>query len=122
MEKRFKDLIDLFGLKNDLTPNKYIWVGHAKIGFRERMTIEKAIELLKGRFQDYIAPGEETPKELLKTIEQWEEAHPFQRVREHDQPMFLFREGGHVIVAVIWPWHMKEGVASLMVYEGALLA
>lgn len=41
-QQKLDEIINLFRLKNDLTENFNIWVGHAKIGFRKSPTIEEA--------------------------------------------------------------------------------
>lgn len=117
---KIKELIEKFNLKNDLTPNKNIWVGHAKIGYRNRLTIEEAKNFLSDMFQTHIKEGEPTPKELIEILEQWEDYHPYQKVREIDQPMFISQKENIIFVAVIWPWQIKEGVASLMIYQGEI--
>lgn len=120
-EEKLQELVNLFRLKNDLTENFNIWVGHAKIGFRKSPTIEEAKSVLLGYFDEFIEEFEPTPQELKKTMIQWEGYHPYQKVREIDQPMFFSRKGNQIIMAVIWPWQIKEGVASLMIYSGELL-
>ena len=65
--------------------------------------------------------AKKTPEELEKTLAQWENFHPYQKVREIDQPMFISRDGNNITTAVIWPWQIKEGVASLMLYEGKFI-
>lgn len=113
-----KELIEKFNLKNDLTKNVNIWVGHAKIGYRNRLSLQEAKEILEDYFDQSIKEGESTPEEIQKIMNQWENFHPYQKVRELDQPMFISKKDDKVIVAVIWPWQIKEGVASLMIYEG----
>lgn len=120
-QERLQELISLFRLKNDLTENPNIWIGHAKIGFRKSPNIEEAKSILLGYFKEFIEEFEPTPQELKKTLSQWEDYHPFQKVREIDQPMFISRNGNKIIVAVIWPWQIKEGTASLMIYNGEIL-
>jgi len=120
-KEKIKELVEKFNLKNDLTANFNIWVGHAKIGYRNRMTIEQAKSLLISYFEEFIEEGEPTPENLKRTLAQWENFHPYQRVRAEDQPMFLTRKDGHIFVAVIWPWQIKDGVASLMLYEGKII-
>lgn len=120
-EDMIKEIVEKFNLKNDLTENIRIWVGHAKIGYRDRPSFEEAKELLEKNFATTIKEGEPTPENLKKSMSQWENFHPFQKVRELDQPMYYSLDGQKLIVAVIWPWQMKQGVASLMLYEGRLL-
>ena len=119
--QKINELIEKFNLKNDLTKNFNIWIGHAKIGYRKRPSIEEVKKILLELFDEFIEEYEPTPERLKKTLEQWENFHPYQKVREIDQPMFISREGDKIIVAVIWPWQIKEGVASLMLYEGKFL-
>lgn len=119
-ETRIQALIDKFSLKNDLTKNPNIWVGHAKIGYRNRPNIEEVKRLLLEIFDDYIEEGEPTPEDLIEIIKQWEYFHPYQKVREIDQPMFISKSPNTIFVAIIWPWQIKEGVASLMLYKGEL--
>jgi len=120
-QEKLQELINLFRLKNDLTENCNIWVGHAKIGFRKSPTIEEAKSILLGYFDEFIEEFEPTPQNLKKIMVQWEGYHPYQKVREIDQPMFISRNENEIIVAVIWPWQIKEGTASLMIYSGELL-
>lgn len=117
---KINELIAKFNLKNDLTQNFNIWVGHAKIGYRDRPTIDNVKEMLKGVFDTFVPEGQPTPEELKKTLAQWENFHPYQHAREIDQPMFFSKskDKTEVTVAVIWPWQIKEGVASLMLYQG----
>lgn len=119
--EKLQELIASFQLKNDLTENINIWAGHAKIGFRGRPSIDDAKCTLLKYFDEFIEEFEPTPPELKKTLLQWEGYHPFQKVREIDQPMFLTRKGNQIVVAVIWPWQIKEGVASLMIYKGEII-
>ena len=120
-DERFRLLIKEFDLKNDLTKNPNIWVGHAKIGFRNRPSIDDAKKILLGFFEDFIEEYEPICEETRKILSQWEtDAHPYQKVRELDQPMFISKTNNTVVVAVIWPWQFKEGVASLMIYQGKL--
>ena len=116
-----EDIVNKFNLKNDLTENIKIWVGHAKIGYRDRPSIESAKELLKQHFKNFIEEGTPTPENLRKSLSQWENFHPFQKVREIDQPMYYKIDGQRLTVEVIWPWQMNKGVASLMLYEGRIL-
>lgn len=118
MESRINELIKQFNLKNDLTKNFNIWVGHAKIGYKGRPSIEEAKSILLGIFDEFIEEGEPTPENMQKTLKQWENFHPYQNVREIDQPMFFSKKNNKVFVVVIWPWQIKEGVASLMLYQG----
>ena len=120
-EEVIKNLVKRFNLKNDLTENIRIWVGHAKIGYRDRPTIEEAKEFLSQNFENSVPEGTPTPEALRKSLSQWENFHPFQKVREQDQPMYYKIDGQKLIVVVIWPWQMKKGVASLMMYEGRVL-
>ena len=117
----FEKIIEKFNMKNDLTNNPKIWMGHAKIGYRGRIKMMETKELLSKYFPEHIPENIPTPEELKKTLAQWENAHPFQHVREEDQPMFIKRKGNKIEIAVIWPWQMKEGVASLMLYKGEIL-
>ena len=117
-KKDIDDLIEKFNLSNDLTENLKIWVGHAKIGRDDNPSIEEAKEILKDFFDVMVPENTPTPERLKKVLSQWENYHPYQHVRELDQPMFIRREGETIIVAVIWPWQMKQGVASLMLYQG----
>jgi len=119
--EKLKELIQTFELKNDLTENPNIWVGHAKIGYRNRPTIYEAKKILLNFFDNFIEEYEPTPEELKKTISRWENFHPYQSVREQDQPMFVSKTENKIIIAVIWPWQLKPGVASLMIYEGELI-
>ncbi len=119
--KEIKELIKKFNLKNDLTQNFNIWVGHAKIGYRNRPSIEETKEPLKKIFDEFIPEGVPTPENLKKTLSQWENFHPYQHVRELDQPMFISKDNENIFVAVIWPWQFKKGVASLMLYQGKVL-
>ena len=114
-------IIEKFDLKNDLTENPDIWIGHAKIGFRNRPSIKEAKKILKEFFNEIIQENQETPEELKKTLKQWENYHPFQHVRELDQPMFIKKGKENIIIAVIWPWQMKKGIASLMLYKGKII-
>lgn len=116
-----KELIEKFELKNDLTNNPNIWVGHAKIGFRKRLKINEAKEILSRYFEHHIPENMSIPSEWEKTINQWEDYLHFQKVREIDQPLFMKKKGKEAIVAVIWPWQIKEGVASLMLYKGKFI-
>lgn len=116
-----KEIVEKFNLKNDLTENIRIWVGHAKIGYKDRISIEDAKKLLENQFNNKVTEGEPTPEKLKKSIMQWENFHPFQKVREIDQPLYYNIDGQKLTVAVIWPWQMKHGVASLMLYEGRFL-
>ncbi|RLG11711.1 hypothetical protein DRN73_04590 [Candidatus Pacearchaeota archaeon] len=118
---KINELIKKFNLKNDLTKNFNIWVGHAKIGYRNRPSINEVKKILLEIFDEFIEEYEPTPERLKETLSQWENFHPYQKVREIDQPMFVSREGEKIIVAVIWPWQIKEGVASLMLYEGKFI-
>ncbi len=118
--EKFQELIKDFELKNDLTDNIKIWVGHAKIGFRKRPSIDDTKRILLKYFEDFIEEYEPTPEKISKIMPQWEDSHPYQKVRELDQPMFFSIKGDSIIVAVIWPWQIKDGVASLMVYEGKI--
>ena len=120
---KINELIAKFSLKNDLTQNFNIWVGHAKIGYRDRPTIEQAKETLKQIFENFVPEGTPTPESLKKTLAQWENFHPYQHAREADQPMFYSRSknGVDITVAVIWPWQIKNGVASLMLYQGRFI-
>ena len=121
MEKdKFQDLIQKFELKNDITKNPNIWVGHAKIGYNNQPTIYEAKKILLEFFDEFIEEYEPTPEEIKNIIRRWENFHPYQNVREQDQPMFISKTGNRIIVAVIWPWQLKQDVASLMVYEGEL--
>jgi hypothetical protein len=117
-EITFETIIEKFKMKNDLTVNPNIWMGHAKIGYHNRITIPETKEMLSKYFPEQIPEGTPTPEELKKTLDQWKDAHPFQQAREEDQPMFIKRGGENIEIAVIWPWQMKEGVASLMLYKG----
>ena len=119
-ETKIQELINKFNLKNDLTKNLNIWIGHAKIGYRNRPNIEEVKKLLLDIFDDYIKEGEHTPESLKETLKQWEDFHPYQKVREIDQPMFISKDQNTIFVAVIWPWQIKEGVASLMLYKGKI--
>lgn len=119
-KEKIKELIEKFNLKNDLTANKDIWVGHAKIGYRNHLKMNEAKRFLMDVFEEYIEEGKPTPEYLEGIMKQWEDFHPYQKVRELDQPMFLSKEGSSIFVAVIWPWQIKEGVASLMLYQGNL--
>jgi hypothetical protein len=119
--ERINELIARFNLKNDLTQNFNIWVGHAKIGYRDRPSIEEVKQILKEMFEEFIPEGTPTPENLKKTLAQWENFHPFQHAREIDQPMFLSKKGNEITIAVIWPWQIKDGVASLMLYQGRFL-
>lgn len=119
-DDKLQDLIQKFQLKNDLTKNFNIWVGHAKIGHRDKPDIEQAKKILIGFFDEFIEEYEPTPDELKDVLAQWENFHPYQKVRELDQPMFVSKTEKDIIVAVIWPWQLKEGVASLMVYQGEM--
>ena len=49
------ELISKFNLKNDLTKNINIWVGHAKIGYRNRPNIEEAKRFLLDIFDNCFA-------------------------------------------------------------------
>ena len=120
MKKEIQELIEKFNLKNDLTDNKGIWVGHAKIGYRNRPNIEQAKEYLKEIFPEYIEENQPTPEYLVEIMKKWENSHPYQKVRELDQPMFVLKEDNQIYVAVIWPWQIREGVASLMLYVGEM--
>lgn len=120
-EEVIKNLVEKFNLKNDLTENIRIWVGHAKIGYRDRPTIQQAKDILVKQFENHVPEGIPTPERLRKSLTQWENFHPFQKVRELDQPLYYKINGQKLIVAVIWPWQMKKGVASLMLYEGRVL-
>ena len=120
-EEIIRPLVEKFNLKNDLTENIRIWVGHAKIGYRERPKIEEAKKFLSEHFKNFIPEGTPTPESIKKSLAQWENFHPFQKVRELDQPLFYTIEGQRITLAVIWPWQMKKGVASLMLYEGRVL-
>jgi hypothetical protein len=117
---RIQELIDKFNLKNDLTKNPNIWTGHAKIGYRNRPKIDEVKRLLLDIFDEYIEEGEPTPEHLKEVLQQWEYFHPYQRVREIDQPMFISKDQNTIFVVVIWPWQIKEGVASLMLYKGEI--
>ena len=119
-EIRLNELIDTFNLKNDLTKNENLWIGHAKIGYRKRMDLNEAIEFLKDYFQEHIPQGQKTPEYLQEILKQWEGIHQYQKVREADQPMFFSKANNKVYAAVIWPWQIREGVASLMLYVGEL--
>lgn len=120
-EDMIDNLVDTFNLKNDLTENIKIWVGHAKIGYRDRPSIEEAKQVLAEHFENKVPEGTPTPENLRKSMTQWENFHPFQKVREIDQPMYYKIDGKKLVLAVIWPWQMKKGVASLMLYEGRML-
>ncbi len=122
MEKdKFQDLIQKFDLKNDITENPNIWVGHAKIGYNNNQpTIYEAKKILLDFFEEFIEEYEPTPEEIKNIIKRWENFHPYQSVREQDQPMFVSKTENRITVAVIWPWQLKQDVASLMVYEGEL--
>ena len=119
-EARFQELVQRFKLKNDLTDNFDIWVGHAKIGFREAPKMEEAKKILLEFFEEFIEEYEPTPEKVKTLLKQWENYHPYQNVRELDQPMFISKNGDEIIIAVIWPWQLKDGIASLMVYKGRL--
>lgn len=119
-ENKVQEIIEKFNLKNDLTENKNIWVGHAKIGYRNRLNLEEAKRFLADFFQEYIKENEPTPEPLRGMIKKWEDFHPYQKVRELDQPMFISKKEKRIVVAVIWPWQIKEGIASLMLYVGEL--
>lgn len=123
MEQILKDPIEKFELNNKITKNPNIWVGCGKIGGKGQFSIPEAMRVLEANFGNCIAEaGEETPAWLEKTLKQWEDFHPYQHVREKDQPLFIKRlENNKVVVAVIWPWQIKRHMASLMVYEGQLL-
>ena len=114
----FRKIVKIFNLKNDLTLNSNIWVGHAKIGFRNRPSIEEAKKILSNYFGELVVENGPTPKHLKRSLSQWENYHPFQHVRENDQPLFMKRKDGEIVVAVIWPWREKKGIASLMLYKG----
>jgi len=118
MEEKVNELIRQFDLKNDLTKNFNIWVGHAKVGYNGKPSIEETKTTLLHLFDEFIEEGEPTPENFKKTLKQWEDFHPYQNVREIDQPMFISRQGDKVFIMVIWPWQIKEGVASLMLYQG----
>lgn len=120
-QEKLQELIDSFQLKNDLTENENIWSGHAKIGFRDRPSIDDAKCVLLQYFDEFIEEFEPTPSELKEILSQWEGYHPFQKVREIDQPMFICRKENTITVAVIWPWQIKEGTASLMIYHKEIL-
>ena len=121
-EEEFVDnLVEKFELKNDLTQSIKIWVGHAKLGYRNRPNIEDAKKILLGMFENFIPEETPTPEKILKSLAQWENFHPFQKVRELDQPLYYTIKDKKITVAVIWPWQMKKGVASLMLYEGRVL-
>ncbi len=120
-QEKLQELITSFQLKNDLTENKNIWAGHAKIGFRNKPSIEETKSILLKYFDQFIEEFEPTPSELKEILIQWEGYHPFQKVREIDQPMFICKTGNKITVAVIWPWQIKEGVASLMIYNKDIL-
>lgn len=115
------ELVEKFSLKNDLTENRNIWVGHAKIGREGRMSMQEAKNFLSQIFEHLVEEEKQTPEELRKTLSQWENSHPFQKAREIDQPMFFKKEGNKILVAVLWPWQMKKDVASIMVYNGDIL-
>jgi hypothetical protein len=118
MENKINELIQKFNLKNDLTKNFNIWVGHAKIGYKGRPSIEEAKSILLEIFDEFLEEGEPTPENIKKTLKQWENFHPYQNAREIDQPMFFSKRNNKIFIAVIWPWQIKEGVASLMLYQG----
>jgi len=117
---KIQEIIDKFNLKNDLTKNPNIWIGHAKIGYRNRPNIEEVKKLLLDIFDFYIEEGEPTPEYIKKIMGQWEDFHPYQKVREIDQPMFISKNQNTIFIAVIWPWQIKENVASLMLYKGKI--
>ena len=121
MENQVNELIQRFNLKNNLTQNFNIWVGHAKIGFEGKPSIEETKTILLDLFDEFVEEGEPVPRHLQKTLAQWEDFHPYQKVREIDQPMFISRQENKAFVVVIWPWQIKEGVASLMLYQGEFL-
>jgi hypothetical protein len=120
-ELKFQELVDRFGLKNDLTDNFNIWVGHAKIGFRDAPKIEEAKKILLEFFEEFVEEYEPTPEHIKNLMKQWENYHPYQNIRELDQPMFISKGKESVTIAVIWPWQLKDGIASLMVYQGRLI-
>jgi hypothetical protein len=120
MENKVKELIEKFNLKNDLTKNPNIWIGHAKIGYRNRPKIDEVKRMLLEVFEDFIEEGEPTPEHLIEILKQWEDYHPYQKVREIDQPMFVSKTSNAIYIVVIWPWQIKEGVASMMLYKGEL--
>jgi hypothetical protein len=119
--EKINELIAKFNLKNDLTQNFNIWVGHAKIGYRDRPSIEDVKKILNEMFDEFIPEGQPTPENLKKSLAQWENFHPFQHAREIDQPMFISKKDNEVTIAVIWPWQIKDGVASLMLYQGRFI-
>lgn len=123
MERTLIELISKFGLTNEYTENLSIWVGHAAIGGKGQPTMEEAKQILSRLMGDCVADkGQETPEWISKTLEQWQNFHPYQHVRERDQPLYVKKlDNGKVIVAVIWPWQIKKNIASIMVYEGDLL-
>ncbi|MBD3247037.1 hypothetical protein GF378_00255 [Candidatus Pacearchaeota archaeon] len=118
-----KELIERFNLKNDLTKNFNIWVGHAKIGYRDKPGIEETKKVLQEIFDEFIPENQPTPEEMKKTLKQWENFHPYQHAREIDQPMFYSKskDNSEIVVAVIWPWQIKEKIASLMLYRGKII-
>lgn len=120
MKNQINKLIKTFNLKNDLTKSFNIWVGHAKIGYKRRPSIEKTKKILSKLFDEFIEEGTPTPKDIKKILKQWENFHPYQKVREIDQPLFISKEGKNIFIAVIWPWQIKEGIASLMLYQGKI--
>ncbi len=119
-EIKIQDLINGFDLKNDLTKNPNIWVGHAKIGYRNHPKIYEVKKMFLELFEEYVEEGEPTPKHILEILKQWEDYHPYQKVREIDQPMFISKNKNKIYIVVIWPWQIKEGVASIMLYKGEL--
>lgn len=122
MEKLLHELIHQFKLDNTYTINRNIWVGHASIGISKAFTISKAKSYLSSRFSEFIRENEQTPIWIIATLKQWENIHPFQSVREVDQPLFIKRfPNGKILIAVIWPWQFREGVASILVYEGEFI-
>ncbi|MEM4230616.1 MAG: hypothetical protein QXF25_01965 [Candidatus Pacearchaeota archaeon] len=123
MEQILKEQIEKFNLTNEVTENPNIWVGCGVIGGEGQPSIEEAKKILEEKFGKCIADsGQETPEWLVKTLKQWENYHPYQHVREKDQPLFIKKlDNGRIVVAVIWPWQIKKGKASLMVYKGQLI-
>jgi hypothetical protein len=117
------ELIAKFKLSNDYTENKDIWVGHASIGEEGKPSIDEAKNFLSEKFNGCLADsGTKTPDWIIKTLEQWHDFHPFQNVREIDQPLFVKKlDDKKVVVAIMWPWQIKEQIASLMVYEGKMI-
>ena len=115
----FYQIVHRFNLKNDYTNNSNIWVGHGRIGNLGCPNMTEAKKILTDYLGDEIAEEESTPEWIKKTLVQWENSHPFQHIHEKGQPLFAKKhDSGKVTVAAIWPWQIKENIASLMLYDG----